>query len=49
MEEKELIKYVESFCEYCMMWIYIKNCKACLYNILEHGRKGEGQTSEETE
>ena len=34
MEEKELIKYVESFCEDCMIWIYVKNCRTCLFNLL---------------
>ena len=35
----KLTKYRESFCEDCMLWIYVENCKTCLFNLLKDDRR----------
>ena len=39
----KLSKAVESICEDCQLWIQIKNCRECLFNILNSKKKSEWQ------
>ena len=29
----KLTKYTERFCEDCQLWIQVKNCRECLFNV----------------